>query len=169
MATRGVQLGCGAGRGRGKSGLTAPRHSRVARPPIGLATFPPPLPWPGSRRGSPRSDPRETSQRQSAGQERRPRRSQRIRIGLAVCWLLAANVGSFPNNSGPGPPLIATNLGRKSRCLQVGLRMFAGVDRYSGRRSGFQPLRSARMAFLRAPPLRGGRIDDRGLFAGRYS
>lgn len=129
MATGGVELGCGTGRGRGRSGLTAPRNSRVARPPIGLAAFPPPLPRPVSRRGSPLSDHRETSQRQSAGQERRPRRSQTIRVGLAVFWLLAANVGSFANNPGPGPPLFATNLDRKSRCLQVGLRMFAG--RYS--------------------------------------
>jgi len=59
-------------------------------------------------------------------QERRQRRLQLIWFGADVCGLLAVNVGSFANNLGPGDPLFAVNLGRKSRCLQVGPRMFAG-------------------------------------------
>ena len=63
---------------------------------------------------------------QPVGQERCQRRLQIIWAGADVCRLFAVNVGSFANNPGPGPPLFAVNPGRKSRCLQVGPRMFAG-------------------------------------------
>ena len=64
--------------------------------------------------------------RQPVGQERCQRRLQIIWAGADVCRLFAVNVGSFANNPGPGPPLFAVNPGRKSRCLQVGPRMFVG-------------------------------------------
>jgi hypothetical protein len=49
-------------------------------------------------------------------------RQRRLRLIWAsgdVDGLLAADVGSLANNLGPGPSLLATNLGQKSRFLWV--------------------------------------------------
>jgi hypothetical protein len=70
-------------------------------------------------------------QREYLGEERRQRHLQIIWAGADVGGLFAANVRSFANNLGPGPPSFATNLGRKLRCLWVGPRMFVGCYTYS--------------------------------------
>ena len=69
-------------------------------------------------------------QREYLGEERRQRHLQIIWAGADVGGLFAANVRSFANNLGPGPPSFATNLGRKLRCLWVGPRMFVGCYTY---------------------------------------
>ena len=56
-------------------------------------------------------------------------RLQIIWASPVVCRLLADNLGCWQNNVGLRPPILSINLGRKSRCLQAGARMFAG--RYS--------------------------------------
>ena len=69
-----------------------------------------------------------------SGQAGRQRRLQLMWVGADVGGLVAVNVGSFANNLGPRPPLFAVNLGRKSRCLWVGGRMFVGRYSYGYRR-----------------------------------